>query len=236
MRALSRLLALALCAAPLACGSTRPPAPPSVDGGAVADAGAGDAGTVNACPAPAVVTPADLPSGFLAPQTVTLIRDTDGDTAHFNFPQAGEQIVRFLWVNTEEAYGTETTEFGTATKGIVGSYLEGAREIVVVVRESRTQPGQPALDPYNRWLGLVFVDGDLFETRLVREGWSAYYTKYGCAPEPVHKALVYAEAEARAKEKGIWAPGHPTDYSVVLANWIGSNHCRPNPYLEPYCP
>jgi hypothetical protein len=30
--------------------------------------------------------------------------------------------------------------------------------------------------------------------------------------------------------------GYPTDYSVVLDDWIPKNRCRPNPYFEPYCP
>ena len=94
----------------------------------------------------------------------------------------------------------------------------------------------PDLDPFDRWLGLVFVDGELFETRLVREGLSAYFTEFGCAPEPLHTALLLAEAEARANRRGIWAPGHPTDYAAVFSRWFGSSRCRPNPFRnQPYC-
>jgi endonuclease YncB( thermonuclease family) len=181
-----------------------------------------------------VITPSDLPPGFLTPETVTLARGVDGDTAHFIFPSSGEQIARFLFVNTEESYGDMATAFGQMSKEMIIGYLEAATEIVVAVREDRIA-GMPDLDPYDRWLSLIFVDGELFETRIVREGWSAYYTQFGCAPGMVHQALLYAEAEANAAQLGIWEPGHPTDYDAVLTGWIGNQTCRPNPYREPYC-
>jgi micrococcal nuclease len=186
------------------------------------------------CAPPADLSPSQLPAGYLRPEVVRFARGVDGDTAHFTFP-SGEQIVRFLYVNTEESHGDRTTDFGIATASIVEGYLNNAHEIVVAVREDTQTRGQPDLDPYGRWLGLVFVDGTLFETRLVREGLSAYYTQFDCAPPPIHNALVYAEAEAWANLRGIWAPGHPTDYRAVFADWIGTRRCRPNPYEGPYC-
>jgi endonuclease YncB( thermonuclease family) len=167
---------------------------------------------------------------------VTLGRPVDGDTAHFDFSDSGDETIRFLFVNTEESHGEATTRFGVETAAVVARYLRSAREIVVAVREDRNRPGRPNYDPYGRWLGLVFLDGELLETRLVREGLSAYYTEFGCAPEPVHTALVHAEAEAHAAGAGIWAPGHPTDYRPVLQDWIGRRACRPNPFEGPYCP
>jgi endonuclease YncB( thermonuclease family) len=74
----------------------------------------------------------------------------------------------------------------------------------------------------------VFVDGELLQTRIVREGYSAYHTLFGCARSPVHEALLYAEAEAWTARRGIWAPGHPTDYRPVLEDWVGRRTCRPN--------
>jgi endonuclease YncB( thermonuclease family) len=172
----------------------------------------------------------------LPAQTVGLIRAIDGDTAEFGTQTIPSQKVRFLFVNTEESYGPETTAFGTASSAVIHNYLGDAGTIVLRVREDRGHPGQPSLDPYDRWLSLVFVDGDLFQTRIVREGLSAYYTQFGCAPEPVHSALLYAEAEARANKRGIWRDGHPTDYRRVFERWIGSSTCRPNPFQnERYC-
>jgi endonuclease YncB( thermonuclease family) len=171
----------------------------------------------------------------MAPTTVGVIRVVDGDTAHFLFGD-DDQTVRFLFVNTEESYGEEATEFGQATGEDVRDEIENADSVMVAVREDEPGTGEPDLDPYDRWLSLVFVNGELYQTHLVREGQSAYYTRYGCAPEPVHTNLLAAEAEAHAARRGIWAAGHPTDYSVILDEWIGDDHCRPNPYREPYCP
>jgi endonuclease YncB( thermonuclease family) len=188
-----------------------------------------------ACPAPASLQPADVPAGYLAAETVGYVSTTDGDTAHFRFV-VGEEIVRLLYVNTEESHGGLTTAFGSSTEDIVRGWISSAHEIVVVVREEPRMPGTPDLDPYDRWLGLVFLDGELLETRLIREGYSVYYTKFGCAPEPFHSAFVNAESEANENHRGVWSEGHPTDYRPILAAWIPSSACRPNPFLEPYCP
>jgi micrococcal nuclease len=211
----------------------------ATDGGGGGDGGARDAERdtgvePSPCPAPAALTPEDVPSGYLPTARVTLIRVVDGDTSHFSF-DGNDRTVRFLYVNTEESHGKETTAFGEATEDRVRDEITAAQLIDVAVREEWDEPGEPDLDPYDRWLSLVFVDGTLYQTHLVREGLSAYYTRFGCAPEPVHTSLLHAEAEARAARRGIWAAGHPTDYRRVLDNWIQDRTCRPR-YDEPYCP
>lgn len=201
--------------------------------GAASDSSIDTTPADSGCPPPAKITPAQIPAGYLPAERVNLNYTVDGDTAHFYFKD-GNKILRFLYVNTEEASGAETTAFGTATKGVMDGWLRAAKEIVVAPREGKTA-GSLDLDPYMRVLALVFVDGELLQTRIIREGYSAYYTLYGCAPAPLHDAFVNAEAEANANRRGIWTPGHPTDYRKVLAEWIGTSKCRPNPYNAPYC-
>jgi endonuclease YncB( thermonuclease family) len=185
------------------------------------------------CPAPPVVTPANMPPDRYFPaEQARLIRTVDGDTAHFEIP-SGEVTVRFLWVNTEETHGAETTAFGSVAADTVKRWLEAAQSIQVA--PGKTSRGQIQRDPYDRMLALIFVDGTLLQSRMTEEGISAYYTEFGCPPSPIHESLLYGEADARANKRGIWAPGHPTDYSRVLRSWIGNDHCRPNPYVEPYC-
>jgi endonuclease YncB( thermonuclease family) len=226
-----------------ACTDATTALPGSVDSGAAdtgADASKGDANVSKSeCPAPKVVAPDDVAAGYLKPEVVTFVRSVDGDTAHFKFATRtpSELDVRFLWVNTEESKSQTpgaNTPFGAETSKVVDGYLKAGTEFVVALQADSKNPTQPNLDPFNRVLGLIFVDGDLFQTRLVREGWSAYYTDYGCAAEPVHTALLDAEAEANAEKRGIWAPDHPTDYKPVLAKWIHDG-CRPNPFNAPYC-
>lgn len=260
-RAFAALCGVSLCALAVAgCGAS------SNNGGGGSDAGPSDLGggqdTGNAvdagvapqdvagpvdsgppvrdsgCPAPPRITPQNLPAGFLQPRTVQLIRTVDGDTSHFTWPIVGELTVRFLWVNTEESHGAETTQFGVVTAQQVDRILHEAREFVIAPQENANRPGQAATDQFGRTLALVFADGELFQTRLVRDGWSAYYTDFGCAPGAIHASLLYAEAEARANQRGIWRPGHPTNYATVFNQWIPQrNACRPNPFRgQAYCP
>lgn len=197
-----------------------------------ADSGASD----GSCPPPAKIRPAETPRGYLAPVRVTVSFLADGDSGRFNFPEAPGQEVRMLFVNTEESGGAEETPFGVQTKGIVHKWIRNAATIEIAVREDREGSKTPDVDPYGRWLSLIFLDGELLQTRIVREGLSVYYTQFGCAPAPVHDALLHAEAEANDADRGIWGPGEHNDYEDVLPRWIGNRTCRPNPFLAPYCP
>ena len=234
---------LALCVVTAGCREPyrddpvdRDSGPSGMDAGGPADAGprGPDAGPIvdSGCPAPPVIAPGDVGSRYLAPQPAELIDPVDGDTARV-WTTSGEQTLRFLNVNTEESGGPEETAFGRYSSFVVETWLREARRIDIAVQNDR---GNPDLDPYGRWLSLVFLDGDLLQTRIVRQGLSAYYTEFGCANEPVHNALLHAEAEARANQRGIWRPDHPTDYRPILDRWI-DDACRPDPFLgQPYCP
>jgi endonuclease YncB( thermonuclease family) len=235
----------------VACSSiaSTPPQPTAEDAGGQPPAAGADAGPTadgpapdappskNPCPSPEKVAPSETPSGYLAPAKVTLRIPLDGDTAHFDFPTAQNKSVRFLFVNTEETSGTYKSAFGVEAARVVTGYLRGASEIVIALEEAAPPgSGTPALDEFNRWLGLVFVDGDLLQTRMVREGWTPYFTSFGCALPPIHAALLHAEAEANAAARGLWAPGHPADYKGLARFWLGTSGCRPNPFVAPYCP
>ncbi len=234
--------ACGICAA-LACNTAALQTPPRAneDAGTETDAAPEDAiadapsTPDSGCPPPALLSVANVPPGYMPAVTVTIARLIDGDSDNFNFPNAQAQGVRLLFVNTEESGGPEMTDFGVQTKEIAHAYLRSAKSLQIAVRESRPGSGMPDLDPYNRWLSLLFVDGELFQTWLVRQGLSAYYTVFGCAPAPIHEALLYAEAEANAANRGIWGPGPHNDYKAVLEQWIGNRTCRPNPYKSPYC-
>jgi hypothetical protein len=60
----------------------------------------------------------------------------------------------------EETSGAEATAFGTVSKKGIDDWLRAAKEIMVAPRQGKTA-GMPDLDPYMRWLALVFVDGEL---------------------------------------------------------------------------
>ncbi|MFO0629298.1 MAG: thermonuclease family protein [Polyangiales bacterium] len=201
-----------------------------------ADAGADVMRADSGCPAPARITPEMIPADYLPVQRATYIRSTDGDTAHFALPIVGETTVRFLWVNTEESSGDERTAFGAYTSQQVARIMAAGAMFQVARHRASAGSSEPELDQFGRTLALVFMDGELLQTRLVREGWTAYYTAFGCPTAPLHQTLLLAEAEARANRLGIWAPNHPTNYATVFAQWIGTRGCRPNPFRnQPYC-
>lgn len=183
------------------------------------------------------MTTANIPSGYIAPVKVTIAFLADGDSGRFNFPNATDRGVRMLYVDTEESGGAEMTAFGVDTKAKVHAWIRAAKKIEIAVQETSPGSGVPHEDPFDRWLSLVFLDGELLQERIVREGLSAYYVQFGCAPagSALHEALLYGEAEANAAGRGIWGPGPHNDYEVVLAKTIGNRTCRPNPFKgQPY--
>lgn len=182
------------------------------------------------CPASQPIAPGTTLTGFLPAVDVDFVRIVDGDTAHFMY-QGRETIVRFIYVNAEETHAPDLTQFGVETAAIVGRRLRPSR---LMLAPQRGTNGQPALDMFGRTLALVFADGELVQRWMIQQGLSAYYTQFGCAAAPLHLSLLYGEAEARANRRGIWAPGHPTNYNDVLTRWIGRSTCRPA-YSAPYC-
>ncbi|PRQ09998.1 thermonuclease family protein [Enhygromyxa salina] len=94
---------------------------------------------------------------------------------------------------------------------------------VTSVRLERDNPKQ-IRGRYNRFLTYVFVqrDGEWVNYNLeaVRAGMSPYFTKYGYSRR-FHYEFVAAEAEAKAKQLGLWAAGaqcYP-DYDARAVWW-----------------
>jgi micrococcal nuclease len=76
-------------------------------------------------------------------------------------------------------------------------------------------PVGSGIDPYNRVLGQVFIDGSDVSLALIREGF-AYYYRPRCVDYPENKKdydydpTQYVEAEkmARAQKLGLWSVGN----------------------------
>lgn len=170
------------------------------------------------CPAPARITPASLPAtGFLAPMRAFFRRAVDGDTVHFAIPITGEIDVRMLWVNTEESHATDprdNTVFGVQTGNWAMAVMPMVAEYQLTFRPTPRAPGSPCSTCTAAASRSCSPTADCWQTRLVRDGWSAYYTDFGCAPAPVHNALLYAKAEraptAAASGRRCTPPTTPT--------------------------
>lgn len=122
----------------------------------------------------------------------------DGDT--LDLVPAGDRRaapvrVRLLNINTPERRQRGWGEAKAALERLVRG-----REVSLRFAE----PGQRAAgDRYDRVLAYVFVGDVNANVELVRQGWSPYWTRYGEGRFP--REFRDAEADARAKRRGLWA-------------------------------
>ncbi len=137
--------------------------------------------------------PRSTAPGSRADATVT--RVVDGDTIHVMLDGV-ETTIRFIGVDTPETvapgqpiecYGPEASRFTTARLTGSDVELEFDRDLI---------------DPYDRTLAYVWLDGRLFNEALVRQGFAeakAYPPNVAYQDE-----LDAAESRARADRRGMW--------------------------------
>lgn len=127
------------------------------------------------------------------------------------------RLVRLADVDPERASpggAKPATEFGRRTlRWARETYLKDAAEVQL---EFATD--EIALSNSGKLLCYVWVGGDNFNVRLVREGWSPCFCKYGY-PRIHRAAMEQAEFWARLEGRGIWGGlGGRGDYHA-LRNW-----------------
>jgi micrococcal nuclease len=145
-----------------------------------------------ACPAAAAAAARDPGRWFV-------IKVKDGDTLVARLeggPTERVETIRLLNVNTPERNERLWAAAGEALKSLVrGGWIDLEFE----------RPGVERRDGFGRLLAYVLADGANVNLALVRQGWSAFYTKYGRGRLAAEFAA--AEAEARARGAGLWAEG-----------------------------
>ncbi len=106
-----------------------------------------------------------ITSAQIDPITARVERVIDGDTIQVRF-EGNSYTVRLIGVDTPETkHPTQTVEyFGREASAFTKAHLEG--KTVALVRD---RTGDTA-DRYGRWLRYVYLDGDNFNARLIREG------------------------------------------------------------------
>ena len=148
------------------------------------------------CPeCPTADSQADVDS---QPQRWFVLRAIDGDTLVLRLDGAKlerKETVRLLNINTPEKNEPGFEDATAALKGLVrGGYVE--REFENLDAEKR--------DGFGRLLAYVIVDGVNVNVEMVRQGWSAFYTKYGRGR--LAAEFVAAEAEAEENNRGLQGP------------------------------
>jgi len=141
------------------------------------------------------------------PETIVRVkRVVDGDT--LVILNAGrEERIRMLNVDTPESVHPEAkknTLMGRRASDFTKRELEN-RQVRIEEASAETEVGDEK-DRYGRVLAYVLVDGENFNVRLVREGYSFYETKYGKSRRYDHEFKL-AEAEAKSNQRGLWATG-----------------------------
>ncbi|MCZ6682018.1 MAG: thermonuclease family protein [Planctomycetota bacterium] len=146
-----------------------------------------------------------------------LIAVVDSDTLKVTW-EGQERLVRLMDVDPERSAlggGKPATEFGRLT-------LRWARQTVYADVDSvELQFPTDKLEYSNSGMLLCYVDvrGDNYNVRLVREGWSPCFEKYG-RPRLHREAMEKAELWARVEGRGIWGGrGGRGDYGALKDYW-----------------
>lgn len=129
---------------------------------------------------------------------VTLKSTIDGDTAKFDV-NGKEEKIRFLAIDTPETVknNTPVEAYGLDASKYTKEKLNNAREIILEYEKANDY------DKYNRLLAWVFIDGQLLQELLVKEGLAE--VKYVYGDYKYTDKLYDAQKYAKDNKLGIWS-------------------------------
>ena len=135
-------------------------------------------------------------SAQLDPVTARVEPVIDGDTIQVRF-EGKSYTVRLIGVDTPgPKHPTKSAEyFWREASAFTKAHLEGK-----TVRLAKARNGD-TVDRYGRWLRYVYLDGDNFNVRLIREGYAHAYRRF---PFSKHREFIRLEEQARKRGKGLW--------------------------------
>ena len=166
-----------------------------------------------------------------------LTKVVDGDTIKILLDNK-EESVRFVCLDTEESQhggskpvtnaGILASKWAKEYFGVNGQGIPND-DVRVDLEFDTNDPVQVCLRKhrgnYGRLIGYVYKVGESENSnlRIVREGWSPYFVKYGRS-RLYHRQFMEAEWEAQSQEQGIWNPetnagGHRRDYTTLIPWW-----------------
>ncbi len=138
---------------------------------------------------------------------VKFVDSVDGDTAEFNMN--GETIkVRFLAVDTPESVHPtkEVQAYGVEASNFTKEKLKSTKTI-----ELEFDNNSDKTDKYGRYLAWIWVDGELLQDLLVKDGLAKVAYLY--ADYKYTSVLQESEKVAREAKIGIWEDEVATNYS-----------------------
>jgi micrococcal nuclease len=158
----------------------------------------------------------------------------DGDTINVDLNGEVEKL-RLTCIDTEESLPSgatpdkPVTQAGKLASDFTKAYFATDGGLAVVTLEFDTDDLVEVClhkhrDNFGRLLCYVHKDGENFNLKLVAEGWSPYFEKYGRSRQ-YHRELRQAEAQAQAFNLAIWDPatngGGATRPYDILRPWWG---------------
>ena len=120
----------------------------------------------------------------------------DGDTIRVRH-QGKTFTVRLIGVDSPETkHPTKAVQYlGREASAFTKAHLEGK-----TVRLEKDPIGD-TVDRYGRWLRYVYLDGQNFNARLIREGYAHAYRRF---PFSKRKEFIGLEEQARQRGIGLW--------------------------------
>ena len=132
------------------------------------------------------------------PRTVKVARVIDGDTIQV-LSDGRQYTVRLIGADTPETkHPTKTVQhFGAEASAYTKAALEGR---TVQLETDRTGD---TVDRYGRLLRYVYLDGENFNARLIREGYAHAIRGFRYSKRA---AFIRLEEAAKRLGKGLWSP------------------------------
>ncbi|MEF9839453.1 MAG: thermonuclease family protein [Lachnospiraceae bacterium] len=129
---------------------------------------------------------------------VTLVKHIDGDTTWFRISNTNEKV-RYLAIDTQETVhpSKRTTQMGKMASKYVKDALTKATKI-----ELEYDPNSEYRDKYGRVLAWIWIDDQLLQLQLVKNGFAT--VKYIYGDYQYLEELYVAQEEAKLNQLGIW--------------------------------
>lgn len=127
---------------------------------------------------------------------VTLDKTVDGDTAWFKIDEKSVKV-RFLYIDTPESTN-QKEPYGKQASVYVDQQLHQAKVIELETNKDGSQ-----YDKYDRLLAWVFVDGQLLQEKIAREGYCKRFYDYGY-DYTYKNDIIKANQEAIKYKRGIY--------------------------------
>lgn len=164
-------------------------------------------------------------------KNLQVTRVVDGDTIKVLLNDKRE-FLRLDCVDTEEILNHDSkprTNAGIAAAEMAQQYFTNEHGFLtqVDIEFDGNEPAEVCLEKYRdhhgRLICYVHKYGENFNLKLIKEGWSPYYIKYGHS-RLYHQEMMEAEAEAQAYNRMIWNPQTNEhsgfrNYTILMPWW-----------------